>query len=87
MDSRTFSHQAARGEHGCTSNAAAHARGPSWHPAVGKLSRAHHLARAAAVDGLHRTRLAEACALLDPDEERALAEEGLAADVDFWPEY
>jgi metal-responsive CopG/Arc/MetJ family transcriptional regulator len=36
---------------------------------------------------LHRTRLAEACALLDPDEERALAEEGLAADVDLWPEY
>jgi Arc/MetJ-type ribon-helix-helix transcriptional regulator len=36
---------------------------------------------------LRRTRLAEACALLDPDEERALAEEGLAADMDLWPEY
>ncbi len=36
---------------------------------------------------LRRTRLAEACALLDPEEERALAEEGLAADVELWPEY
>jgi hypothetical protein len=28
-----------------------------------------------------RTRLAEACARLDPDEEQALAEEGIAADL------
>jgi Arc/MetJ-type ribon-helix-helix transcriptional regulator len=36
---------------------------------------------------MRRTRLAEACALLDPAEERALAEEALAADLDTWPEY
>lgn len=30
-------------------------------------------------------RLAEACANLDRAEERALAEEGLAADLDAWP--
>lgn len=34
-----------------------------------------------------RTRLAEACARLDPDEERALAEEGMGADFSDWPEY
>ena len=34
---------------------------------------------------LARTRLAEEAARLDPDEERQLAEEGLAADP--WPEY
>lgn len=36
---------------------------------------------------LRRTRLAEACSRLDPEEERALAEEGLAGDVAGWPEY
>ena len=36
---------------------------------------------------LRRTRLAEACALLDPDEERMLAEEGLGGDAAAWPEY
>jgi metal-responsive CopG/Arc/MetJ family transcriptional regulator len=36
---------------------------------------------------MRRTRLAEACALLDPAEERALADEGLAVDADHWPEY
>jgi metal-responsive CopG/Arc/MetJ family transcriptional regulator len=36
---------------------------------------------------LKRTRLAEQCALLDPEEEHALAEEGLAADLAEWPEY
>ena len=36
---------------------------------------------------LKRTRLAEACALLDPAEERALAEEGLTGDLAAWPEY
>lgn len=34
-----------------------------------------------------RTRLAEACALLDPPEERALAEEGMGVDLEGWPEY
>lgn len=32
-------------------------------------------------------RLKEAVARLDPSEERALAEEGLAADFEAWPEY
>jgi metal-responsive CopG/Arc/MetJ family transcriptional regulator len=36
---------------------------------------------------LRRTRLAEACSRLDPHEERALAEEGLASDLAAWPEY
>ncbi len=36
---------------------------------------------------LRRTRLAEACALLDPVEERALAEEGMGIELDTWPEY
>lgn len=36
---------------------------------------------------LRRTRLAEACALLDVAEERALADEGLAGDLAAWPEY
>lgn len=34
-----------------------------------------------------RTRLAAACARLDPNEERALAEEGLGSDFADWPEY
>jgi metal-responsive CopG/Arc/MetJ family transcriptional regulator len=36
---------------------------------------------------LARTRLARECAKLDPDEERALAEEGLAGSRENWPEY
>jgi len=42
---------------------------------------AEHLLR------FRRTRLAEACARLDPAEERALAEEGFAADTAAWLEY
>lgn len=34
-----------------------------------------------------RTRLAEECAKLDPAEEQRLAEEGLAAAGETWPEY
>ncbi|HEX9939658.1 MAG TPA: ribbon-helix-helix domain-containing protein [Longimicrobium sp.] len=34
-----------------------------------------------------RTRLADACARLDPAEERALAEEGIGADAAAWPAY
>lgn len=33
------------------------------------------------------TRLAEACAQLDPLVEQAMAEEGLERDVSEWPEY
>jgi Arc/MetJ-type ribon-helix-helix transcriptional regulator len=36
---------------------------------------------------LARTRLAEECAKLDPAEEQQLADEGLAATGDSWPEY
>ena len=36
---------------------------------------------------LRRTRLAEACSRLDLAEERAMAEEGIAADAAAWPEY
>jgi metal-responsive CopG/Arc/MetJ family transcriptional regulator len=36
---------------------------------------------------LARTRLAEEAAKLDPAEERRLADEGLAATGDAWPEY
>lgn len=37
--------------------------------------------------GLDRTRLARECAKLDPAFERALADEGLSADVGGWPAY
>jgi metal-responsive CopG/Arc/MetJ family transcriptional regulator len=36
---------------------------------------------------LRRTRLARECAKLDPEEERAWADEGLSADLELWPEY
>ncbi len=36
---------------------------------------------------LARTRLARECARLDPKEEKALAEEGLAGSLETWPEY
>lgn len=36
---------------------------------------------------LSRTRLAEECAKLSRDEERAFAEEGMATEIESWPEY
>ena len=36
---------------------------------------------------LKRTRLAEECAKLDPAAEQAMAEEGLAEELNQWPEY
>jgi Arc/MetJ-type ribon-helix-helix transcriptional regulator len=36
---------------------------------------------------LNRTRLAEECKRLDPDAEKAMAEEGLHGSIDTWPEY
>jgi metal-responsive CopG/Arc/MetJ family transcriptional regulator len=36
---------------------------------------------------LAKTRLAQECAKLDPAEERALAEEGLAGSAETWPDY
>ena len=35
---------------------------------------------------LGQTRLARECAKLEPDEEKALAEEGLSEDLSEWPE-
>lgn len=36
---------------------------------------------------LRRTRLATECAKLDPQEEQALAEEGMNMELTTWPEY
>ncbi len=36
---------------------------------------------------LERTRLAQECAKLDPVYEQNMAEEGLAMEMDKWPEY
>ncbi len=36
---------------------------------------------------LERTRLARECTKLDPKEEQALAEEGMSAELEQWPEY
>jgi len=36
---------------------------------------------------LEKSRLARECAKLDPDFEKALAEEGLSAEAEQWPEY
>jgi len=39
------------------------------------------------LDRMRRTRLAEEAAKLDPAEERAIADEGLAGELDSWPVY
>ncbi len=39
------------------------------------------------LDRLERRRLAEECAKLKPAEEKKLADEGLAVEVNEWPEY
>ena len=39
------------------------------------------------LERLKRSRLARECAKLDPKAEQALADEGLTADLDQWPEY
>ena len=50
-------------------------------------SQAIEAAIAAQLERLERRRLIDACARLDAQEERALGEEGLEADVDEWPPY
>ena len=52
-------------------------------------NRSHAIQQAVAekLDRLDRSRLARECAQLDPREETALAEEGLAADLGTWPAY
>ncbi|HEX8492282.1 MAG TPA: ribbon-helix-helix domain-containing protein [Pyrinomonadaceae bacterium] len=39
------------------------------------------------INRLDRTRLARECARLDKKAEQSLADEGLAAEVEEWPEY
>ncbi|MBN2543545.1 CopG family transcriptional regulator [bacterium] len=39
------------------------------------------------VERINKNRLAAECSKLDPQFERALAEEGLAGDIEKWPEY
>ena len=36
---------------------------------------------------MKKTRLAEACAKLNPEQEKAMAEEGMLEDMKIWPEY
>ena len=50
-------------------------------------SQAIEAAVAEQLDRLERRRLVEECAKLDPDAERAMAEEGLGEDSAGWPEY
>ena len=50
-------------------------------------SQAVEAALAANLQRFDRTRLARECAKLDPTEERRLADEGLAATAETWPEY
>lgn len=50
-------------------------------------SQAVEAALAEKLDRLARTRLAQECAKLDPVEEQRLADEGLAAAGETWPEY
>jgi metal-responsive CopG/Arc/MetJ family transcriptional regulator len=50
-------------------------------------SQAIEAALAEKLERLARTRLARECARLDPKEEKALAEEGLAGRLETWPEY
>lgn len=50
-------------------------------------SQAIEVAVAEKLERLAKTRLAQECSKLNPNEERALAEEGLAGSRDTWPEY
>ena len=50
-------------------------------------SQAIEAALAEKLQRIARTRLAGECAKLDPKEEKALAEEGLAGSLETWPEY
>jgi metal-responsive CopG/Arc/MetJ family transcriptional regulator len=50
-------------------------------------SQAIEAAVAEKLERLRRGLLARESAKLDPKEEKALAEEGLGADLDAWPEY
>ena len=63
------------------------AYGPDRATAIAKVQALAMRVLADCLEHGGETRLAEACAMLDPAGERVLAEEGLASDVDAWPEY
>ena len=50
-------------------------------------SRAIQIAVAEKLARMDRSRLATECAKLDPEFEKAIAEEGLGQEVEAWPEY
>ena len=50
-------------------------------------SRAIQAALAEKLERMERRRLAAECAKLDPQFEKALADEGLGAEAESWPEY
>jgi metal-responsive CopG/Arc/MetJ family transcriptional regulator len=50
-------------------------------------SQAIETAVAEKLERAQRARLAHECAKLDPNEEKALAEEGMGSDLTTWPEY
>ena len=50
-------------------------------------SRAIQAALAEKLERMERRRLAAECAKLDPQFEQALADEGLGAEAESWPEY
>lgn len=50
-------------------------------------SRAIQVAVVEKLERLSRSRLAQECSKLDPEQEQALAEEGLREDLSEWPEY
>lgn len=50
-------------------------------------SRVIELAVREKLDRLSKNRLADQCALLDPNFEKALAEEGIDEELDQWPAY
>ena len=54
---------------------------------LGSRSRVVQEAIQEKVDRIDRGRLARECAKLDPKAEKRLAEEGLAQDLETWPEY
>jgi metal-responsive CopG/Arc/MetJ family transcriptional regulator len=50
-------------------------------------SRIIELAVREKLDRLTNSRLADQCALLDPNVEQAMAEEGITGEIDQWPAY
>ncbi|HEX4023880.1 MAG TPA: ribbon-helix-helix domain-containing protein [Steroidobacteraceae bacterium] len=57
------------------------------HKVFPNRSRAIQAAVTEKLSRMDRNRLAAECLKLDPEFEKALAEEGLSRDVESWPEY